>query len=232
VDAGTAANPWPSPGAPIPESPGAALVKDFDALYQTYERRVYRQCFRMLGNPEDAEDLTQEVFLQLYRKAHTFRGDSSFSTWLHRLTINTVLMRLRRQRWWREAVTSLDAAPGSEGATRDPQKMANALPAPATSTLDHISLDVAIAQLSSGYQQVLLLHDLEGYQHDEIAQLLGINAGTSKSQLHKARLRVRGLLKSAVRSSAGLHREPASRPSHKKRCRSPRAMEYALAAVV
>jgi RNA polymerase sigma-70 factor, ECF subfamily len=226
ADAAIAANAWPSSQEPIPQSPGAILVKEFNALYHKYERRVYRQCFRMLGNQEDAEDLTQEVFLQLYRKAHTFRGESSFSTWLHRLTINTVLMRLRRHRWWRDSVTSLDIAPGSEGATSDPQKMASALPAPPARTLDNISLDVAIQQLSSGYKEILLLHDLEGYQHEEIAKLLGISAGTSKSQLHKARLRVRGLLESVGGKGAGVHAGP--REKHKKRP-SHRAPVFAMA---
>jgi RNA polymerase sigma-70 factor (ECF subfamily) len=148
----------------------------------------------MLGNPEDAEDLTQEVFLQLFRKAHTFRGEANFSTWLHRLTVNTVLMQLRRRRRWREAVTSLDVAPGAGEAVSDILTMVSALPAPATSTPDKITLDIAIAQLSSGYREIFLLHDLEGYRHDEIARLLGISEGTSKSQLHKARLRLRALI--------------------------------------
>lgn len=172
-------------------------MREFDALYETHHRRVYRQCFRMLGNAEDAEELTQEVFLQVFRKAHTFRGDASFSTWLHRLTVNTVLMRLRRFRRWRETVTSLDVAPGADQGLSDALTKARAFPAPSLSALDKIGLDVAIAQLSSGYKEVLLLHDLEGFRHDEIAQLLGITEGTSKSQLHKARLRVRALIGSA-----------------------------------
>lgn len=194
ANAGASPQSWPSPRPPVPQSPGAALIKEFDVLHHKYERRVYRQCYRMLGNPEDAEDLTQEVFLQLFRKAHTFRGEANFSTWLHRLTVNTVLMRLRRYRRWREAVTSVDVAPGADEAVSDILTTVSALPAPATSPLDKISLDVAIAQLSSGYQEIFLLHDLEGYRHDEIAQLLGISEGTSKSQLHKARLRLRTLM--------------------------------------
>jgi len=194
ANAGTSAQSWQPPRPPIPQSPGEVLVREFDALYHRYERRVYRQCYRMLGNPEDAEDLTQEVFLQLFRKAHTFRGEANFSTWLHRLTVNTVLMQLRRRRRWREAVTSLDVAPGAGEAVSDILTMVSALPAPATSTPDKITLDIAIAQLSSGYQEIFLLHDLEGYRHDEIARLLGISEGTSKSQLHKARLRLRALM--------------------------------------
>ena len=119
ANAPTSGHSWLSSQSRIPQSPGSALVGEFDALYHKYERRVYRQCYRMLGNPDDAEDMTQEVFLQLFRKAHTFRGEANFSTWLHRLTVNTVLMQLRRHRRWREAVTSLDVAPGAEEGVSD-----------------------------------------------------------------------------------------------------------------
>jgi RNA polymerase sigma-70 factor (ECF subfamily) len=178
----------------MPQTPGTDLLKEFDVIYHKYEPRVYRQCYRMLGNQEDAEDLTQEVFLQLFRKIHTFRGEANFSTWLQSLTVNTVLMRLRRHRRWREAVTSLDAPQGSEDAACDVLTLVSALSARATNRLDKIGLDRAIAQLSSGYREIFLLHDAEGYRHDEIAKLLGISTGTSKSQLHKARLRIRELM--------------------------------------
>jgi RNA polymerase sigma-70 factor (ECF subfamily) len=211
--------PW------IPASPGAAVLKEFDPLYHKYQRRVYRQCYRMLGNQEEAEDLTQEVFLQLFRKAHTFRGDASFSTWLYRLTVNTVLMQLRRRRRWHEGVTSLDVAPGSSEAVSDVLTMLRALPDSTTATLDKICLDAAIAQLSSGYKEILLLHDLEGYRHDEIAKLLGISEGTSKSQLHKARLRLRALIGSDGAKHACRRPTPAVRKARKKRCPSSRAAE-------
>ncbi len=177
-----------------PPSPGEALLQEFNPLYRKYERRVYRQCYRMLGNQEDAEDMTQEVFLQLFRKAHTFRGESNFSTWLYRLTVNMVLMQLRRRRRWREAVTPLEMAPGSDEASSDVLTVASTRPAQATNMLDRIGLDNAIAQLSSGYREIFLLHDLEGYRHDEISKMLGISEGTSKSQLHKARNRMRALM--------------------------------------
>lgn len=225
----SAARSWPSPQSPIPLTPGEALLREFDVLYDKYQRRVYRQCFRMLGNAEDAEDLAQEVFLQLFRKAHTFRGESSFSTWLHRLTVNTVLMRLRRHRRWREVVTSMDVAPGAHQEVSDVPTKVRALSAPATDTLDRISLDVAIAQLSSGYKEIFLLHDLEGYRHDEIAKLLGITEGTSKSQLHKARLRLRELIESAGGRGEGMRHASAARKSRKRRCHSPRIEEYAFA---
>lgn len=210
---------WPSPTQILP-SPGEVLIKEFDALYHKYERRVYRQCYRMLGSPEDAEDLTQEVFLQLFRKAHTFRGEANFSTWLHRLTVNTVLMRLRRHRRWREAVTSLDVVPAAGESGSDVLAMVSVVAAPATSTLDKISLDVAVSQLSSGYQEIFLLHDLEGYRHDEIAKLLGISEGTSKSQLHKARLRLRALIGSSRGETPRLGVAPSVQRRRRKCCPS------------
>ncbi len=189
-----AATPCRTDSLQEPPSPGEALLQEFTPLYHKYGRRVYRQCYRMLGNHEDAEDLTQEVFLQLFRKAHTFRGEANFSTWLYRLTVNTVLMQLRRRRRWRDTVTSLDVPPGSEDALSDVLTMASTPAVPVANMLDKISLDSAIAQLSSGYKEIFLLHDLEGYRHDEIATQLGISAGTSKSQLHKARNRLRTLM--------------------------------------
>ena len=230
-EAAMASSVHSSPSAPPPilQSPGEALLGEFDALYHKYQRRVYRQCFRMLGNAEDAEDLTQEVFLQVFRKAHTFRGEASFSTWLHRLTVNTVLMRLRRHRRWRESVTSMDVAPGAEQEVSDVLTMVGALAAQSTSTLDRIGLDMAIAQLSSGYKEIFLLHDLEGYRHDEIAKLLGVTEGTSKSQLHKARLKLRELIESVRGRSAGNHRALRTRNSRKKRFPAPHAVEFAFA---
>jgi RNA polymerase sigma-70 factor (ECF subfamily) len=197
---------WPQTEPAIP-SPGEAVLREFDALHHKCERRVFRQCYRMLGNEEDAEDLTQEVFLQVYRKAHTFRGEASFSTWLHRMTINTVLMHLRRQRRWRGAMVSVDAPPpqGTEEGIGSYTPAVTTLAAPAESPLDKISVEVAVAQLSSGYQEIFVLHDLQGYRHEEIAALLGISEGTSKSQLHKARLRLRQLIGSA-KAKRGKHR--------------------------
>ncbi len=186
----------------IPPTPGELVLREFDALYEKHRRRVYRQCFRMVRNQDDAEDMTQEVFLLLFRKAHTFRGESNFTTWLHRLTINTVLMRLRSHRQWREKVSSLDVVLGPDREASESPTLASVLAAPPASTVDRIGLDTAIGQLSSGYRQVFLLHDEEGYRHDEIGKLLGISEGTSKSQLHKARFRLRKLMESGDLRSA------------------------------
>src|SRR5579862_8783962 len=222
------------PNAPHPRqspeeaalSPGAALLAEFDAIHEKYERRVYRQCLRMLRNQEDAEDLTQEVFLQLFRKAHTFRGEANFSTWLHRLTINTVLMRMRRNRRWRDVLTSMDAAPGMDQDSGDVLALVRSLPAPPRSTVDKISLDVAIGQLSSGYREVFLLHDAEGYRHDEIARMLGISEGTSKSQLHKARFRLRELIESVNLGGNALRLEGAGTGARKNARSFSRNGEY------
>jgi len=161
-------------------------VEAFEKLYEMHRRRVYSLCYRMLGNPTDAEDMTQEVFIQLYRKIGTFRGDSAFTTWLHRLTVNQVLMYLRRRGVRLEETTE-------EGDMRDVVQQGTERP-DAMPIIDRIALDQAIAQLPAGYRTVVLLHDVEGYEHEEIAALLGCSVGTSKSQLHKARLKLRSLL--------------------------------------
>jgi len=158
-------------------------VAAFEEVYRTYHRRVYAQCLRMTRSVAEAEDLTQEVFIQLYRKLKTFRGDSLFTTWLHRLTTNAVLMHFRKVAA-RPEQTAEDAETlnGFAGGT------------PGGSLVDRIALDEAIRQLSPGYRAVFILHDIEGYEHHQISQMLGCAVGTSKSQLHKARMRLRELL--------------------------------------
>lgn len=158
----------------------------FEMLYQRYHRRTYSLCLRMTGSQTEAEDLTQEVFIQLFRKSGSFRGDSAFSTWLHRLTVNQVLMHFRRRSFKNEKTTEEGDMPEQTVAgTDNPNKMP---------VLDRIALKNAIAELPNGYRNVFVLHDVEGYEHEEVARLLGISIGTSKSQLHKARLKLRGLL--------------------------------------
>ncbi len=170
------------------------LGTNFASIYDAYHRRVYSQCFRMLHNQDAAEDAAQEVFLQVFRKAHTFRGESSFSTWLYRLTTNCVLMEIRRNRH-----RVLNAIPrdgllgaGEGNAVLDPPL--DSFEAPPAGTFDRLILGAAISQLPLGYQAIFKLHDIEGYTHQEVASRLGIQAGTSKSQLHKARIRMRLLL--------------------------------------
>jgi RNA polymerase sigma-70 factor (ECF subfamily) len=173
------------------------LATDFASVYRTYRRRVYFQCFCMLHNQSDAEDAAQEVFLQLFRKAHTFRGESSFSTWLHRLTTNCVLMEIRRKRHRGFEATHQEASLGAgvRNDVLDPRQ--DSFQAPSTPIFDRVSLGAAMSRLPQGYQRIFELHDVEGYTHEEIAGLLGIKGGTSKSQLHKARLRMRRLLQTS-----------------------------------
>jgi RNA polymerase sigma-70 factor, ECF subfamily len=158
----------------------------FEKLYEQHRRRVYSLCLRMLGNVSQAEDLTQEVFLQVFKKIGSFRGDSAFTTWLHRLTVNQVLMHLRRRGVKLEHTSE-------EGDFTD------VVETPLQSTrrismVDRLALEKAISELPPGYRTAFVLHDVEGYEHGEISDLLGVTVGTSKSQLHKARMRLREFL--------------------------------------
>lgn len=191
-----------------------------DALFRTYRRRVYRQCLRMLRNEADAEDMTQEVFLRLLQKVHTFRGESSFSTWLHRLTRNLVLMELRKQ-GRRPALASYAGSPaeGEEDHATE-HELENLVPARASGIMERLSLNLALAQLPAGYRQIFALHDEEGYGHLEIAKFLGVSPGTSKSQLHKARFRLRTLIQNdGEQSSRRRHRpsSPVRNAKHRRR---------------
>ena len=165
----------------------AGDVEAFGKLYQSYNHRVYSICLRMTANLTQAEDLTHDVFVQLFRKIGSFRGESAFTTWLHRMTVNQVLMHFRKSSVQKELTTENDEMPvqvalGSENPRRMP-------------VVDRIELDRAIAQLPRGYRTVFVLHDVEGYEHEEIARMLDCAVGTSKSQLHKARMKLRGLLR-------------------------------------
>lgn len=182
------------------ELPDFAKAKDFDLtkaaasgdmgafeeIYKRHHRRVYSICLRMLQRPSEAEDLTQDVFIQLYRKVGSFRGDSAFTTWLHRMTVNQVLMHFRKRSVKYEKVTE-------EGETPDQMVTGTANP-DRMRIVDKIALDNAIEQLPTGYKNVFVLHDVEGFEHEEVARILGCSVGTSKSQLHKARLKLQKLL--------------------------------------
>jgi RNA polymerase sigma-70 factor (ECF subfamily) len=158
----------------------------FEIIYQRYHRRTYALCLRMTNSQTEAEDLTQEVFIQLFRKVGSFRGDSAFSTWLHRLTVNQVLMYFRRRSVKNEKVSDDGEMPEQMvRGSANPNRM---------QVVDRIAIKNAVAQLPNGYKSVFMLHDVEGYEHEEVARRLGISIGTSKSQLHKARLKLRMLL--------------------------------------
>ena len=158
----------------------------FELLYERYHRRTYSLCLRMTSSQTEAEDLTQEVFIQVFRKVGSFRGDSAFSTWLHRLTVNQVLMHFRRRSVKNEKTSEDGTMPEQTvTGTANPGKM---------QVVDRIALKNAITQLPNGYRTVFILHDVNGFEHEEVASIMGISVGTSKSQLHKARLKLRGLL--------------------------------------
>jgi RNA polymerase sigma-70 factor (ECF subfamily) len=162
----------------------------FQALYDKHKRRVYSLCLRMTANTAEAEDLTQEAFLQLYRKIGTFRGESAFSTWLHRLSVNVVLMQLRKKSL---PVVSLEET--TQGEDDTPKKDFGAEDLALAGSIDRLQLQKAVDDLPPGYRMIFVLHDVEGYEHNEIATIVGCSIGNSKSQLHKARMKLRDLLK-------------------------------------
>jgi RNA polymerase sigma-70 factor, ECF subfamily len=170
----------------------------FAQLYSLHKRRIYSLCLRMVGNVAEAEDLTQETFLQLHRKIATFRGDSAFSTWLHRLAINVVLMQLRKKGL---SLISLDEAmePTPE---EGPSRSFGAPDLALTGAIDRLALERAIGELPAGYRLIFILHDVEGFEHNEIASMLDCSIGNSKSQLHKARLKLRDALRAQNRQEA------------------------------
>src|SRR5216683_3659384 len=178
----------------------------FEFLYELHGRRVYALCLRMVGNPSDAEDLMQEAFLQLFRKIGTFRGESAFSTWLHRLAVNVVLMKLRKKTL---LATSLEESTDPEDETSGPRREIGAPDLLLTGSIDRVHLQRAIEQLPPGYRQVFVLHDVQGYEHNEIADLMECSIGNSKSQLHKARMRLRELLQETLRDIARQERQAA-----------------------
>jgi RNA polymerase sigma-70 factor (ECF subfamily) len=178
----------------------------FEHLYQLHSRRVYALCLRMVGNPSDAEDLMQEAFLQLFRKIGTFRGESAFSTWLHRMTVNVVLMRLRKKTL---PAASLEETTEPDEETGGPRKDIGAPDLRLSGAVDRVNLERSIEKLPPGYRTVFVLHDVQGFEHNEIAGIMGCSVGNSKSQLHKARTRLRELLQEDLRDQARTERHAA-----------------------
>ena len=199
--AATESVPAASPNSPPLDALSRAQGGDHQAfaeLYAQHKRRIYSLCLRMVGNIAEAEDLTQEAFLQLHRKIGTFRGDSAFSTWLHRLVINVVLMHLRKKGL---SVISLDEAmePTQE---EGPGRTFGSADLTLAGTIDRLALERAVGDLPAGYRLIFVLHDIEGYEHNEIASMLDCSIGNSKSQLHKARLKLRDTLRAFPRQEA------------------------------
>lgn len=152
----------------------------------------------MTANTAQAEDLTQEAFLQLFRKIGTFRGESAFSTWLHRMAVNVVLMQLRKKNL---PVVSLEET--LEGEEDAPRKEPGAPDRKLSGSIDRLHLQRALEELPPGYRTIFLLHDVEGYEHNEIASMIDCSIGNSKSQLHKARMKLRTLLRASKTEAAG-----------------------------
>jgi RNA polymerase sigma-70 factor, ECF subfamily len=178
----------------------------FERIYRLHSRRVYALCLRMVGNTAEAEDLTQDAFLQLFRKIGTFRGESAFSTWLHRLAVNVVLMKLRKKTL---PETSLEESTDPDDETSGPKREIGAPDLLLSGSIDRVHLQRAIEQLPPGYRQVFVLHDVQGFEHNEIAGLMQCSIGNSKSQLHKARMRLRELLQETLRDLARQERQAA-----------------------
>ena len=203
---GAAAGSLPQQAAASPSSLDSEILSlaqagdhhAFAKLYSLHKRRIYSLCLRMVGNMAEAEDLTQEAFLQLHRKIGTFRGDSAFSTWLHRMAINVVLMRLRKKGL---SLISLDEAMEPAPEER-PGRSFGAPDLTLTGSIDRLALERAVANLPAGYRLIFVLHDIEGYEHNEIAAMLDCSIGNSKSQLHKARLKLRDALRRSSRQEA------------------------------
>ncbi len=182
----------------------------FARLFQLHKKRVYSVCLLMTKDLAEAEDLTQEAFLQVFRSVGSFRGDSAFSTWLYRVAVNTVLMKLRRRK--APPVLSLDEpmSPESPSLRRDVGKGDPHL----SGAIDRIALRRAMRELPDGCRKIFVLHEVEGYQHNEIAQMLDCSVGNSKSQLHKAKMKMRDLLFPKRK----LLRRPAANPFIESQC--------------
>jgi RNA polymerase sigma-70 factor (ECF subfamily) len=165
-------------------------IQSFEFIYRNYCEFVHRICLRMLRDPIEAQDATQDVFLCVFRKINTFRGESAFSSWLYRLTTNSVLMRFRKNKH-KNVWISLEEHREDEAASCSG---IGAMDMNLSGLLDRIDLQRAIDVLPKGYKTAFVLHDIQGYDHPKIAKMSGHSAGNSKSQLYKARIRLRKLL--------------------------------------
>lgn len=187
----------------------------FASLFHAHKSRIYSVCLRMTNNTAEAEDLTQDAFLQVFRKLATFRGDSALSTWLYRIAVNTVLMHFRKK-----ALRQISLDEPYNQDARQVRREYGSRDGRLVGSVDRIALTRAIKELPDGYRTIFLLHEVEGYEHQEIAELLDCSVGNSKSQLHKAKLRIRELLehtRAEVHDSAGKSdraRATASRTRH------------------
>jgi RNA polymerase sigma-70 factor (ECF subfamily) len=188
----------PNSTATLPLSPDVirrAQQGDSDAfstLFHAHKSRIYSLCLRMTNNAAEAEDLAQDAFLQVFRKLASFRGDSALSTWLYRITVNTVLMHFRKKSLIQ---VSLDETYNSKNDNaKQVRREYGVKDDRLAGSITRVALTRAISELPEGYRTIFLLHEVEGYEHQEIADLLGCSVGNSKSQLHKAKLKIRDFL--------------------------------------
>jgi RNA polymerase sigma-70 factor (ECF subfamily) len=195
----------------------------FARLFHTHKGRVYAICLRMTNNPADADDLTQEAFVQAFRKLATFRGQSALSTWLHHVAVNTALMHFRRRGAPETSLNEIEPGLRRREFARHDDRLKH--------SLDRIALMRALAALPFGYRRVFELHEIDGYGHREIAKLLRCSVGNSKSQLHKAKERMRECLQSRRRLTCYLQRRAAAEAAEKAKTRgvslinTPRALQ-------
>jgi RNA polymerase sigma-70 factor, ECF subfamily len=178
----------PSADLELAQRCGRGDPEAFEQLYRAHAGRLYTLIFRMAGSTQEAEDLLQDVFLTAHRKLGSFRGQSSLGTWLYRMAVNHCLDFLRgRQAKMAKATASLDDDEALEPAAVMPM---------VPTAVSRIDLERAIARLPAGCRAAFVLHDVEGFEHNEVARLLGVSEGTSKSQVHKARTKLRAMLSS------------------------------------
>ena len=160
----------------------------FERIYQLHSRKIYALCLRIVRNPMDAEDLTQEAFLRVFRKLQTFRGDSAFPTWLYRLAVNVVLMQVRKKN---VPQVSLEKPMEQNAEGERPSREIGGADSHLTGCVDRVNLERAIERLPESHKMVFVLHDVQGYKHREIAKIMECSVGTSKGQLHRARTQLR-----------------------------------------
>jgi RNA polymerase sigma-70 factor, ECF subfamily len=180
----------PPPASDVIERAQQGDADAFAVLYHAHKARIYSVCLRMTNNPSAAEDFTQEAFLQAFHKIGSFRGDSMFSTWLHRIAVNTILMRFRKKSICQVPLDEPHGNSEGDNIRREHGTKDNRL----EGCVNRVALANAIKDLPHGYRTIFLLHEVEGYEHQEIAKLRGCSVGNSKSQLYKAKQRIRGLL--------------------------------------
>jgi len=189
------------------------LATNLEAIYEQYRHRVYSWCLRIARNVEDAEDITQDAFLLLCRKINTYRGESAFSTWLYRLATNVALMRMRRKTL---SLTPIDEILETHQGAINPRQELNTSYRALAASVARVDLERSFDQMPSGYRQAFFLHDSEDYSHPDIAELTGWSIGTSKSQLHRARRRLRKLLECGHRKTIQISKSRKPRTAKKK----------------